>query len=398
MNQDTIHLPAEALRGASSNARRALQIGIPKETRETEKRLAFTPEAVDMLVEAGHNVIFEAGAGAGIHYSDVDYSEAGAVVTDHRAMIFECDLIFKITPPTLEEIDRMKKRATILNLLQMPDLSVEILRAMTAKQIHAVGYELMTPNNRCFPVRNAISEIEGAAAISVASELLSNERGGKGILLGGVPGVSPTEVVIIGAGVAGTVAARAALSLGATVKVFDSDIDKLRKLQRRVGTPVFTSVFQPHVLVNAFEAADVVIGAMRYIDDSVRYVISEDVIRTMKQQSILIDLRINQGGCFETTCFLPPGHPAVYEKYGIMHYCVPNLSSHVARTTAMALSNIFTPLLLQMGELGGVAATASAEPLFRSGFYMYGGKLVNPYVAKYFNLPAHDIGLFLSVF
>jgi alanine dehydrogenase len=397
MNQDTLHLPSEALK-ETANARRPLLIGIPKENKKTEKRLAFTPEAVDMLVEAGHSVVFEAGAGEGIRYSDVEFSEAGAVITPDRETVFGCDLLFKITPPTLEEIGLMKKRATVLSLLQMPDLSVESLRAMTAKQMHALGYELMTPNNRCFPVRNSISEIEGAAAISVASELLSNEKGGKGVLLGGVPGVSPTEVVIIGAGVAGTVAARAAMALGATVKVFDSDIDKLRKLQRRVETPVFTSVFQPHVLVNAFESADVVIGAMRYIDDSVRYVISEDVIRTMKQGSALIDLRINQGGCFETTCFLPPEHPPVYEKYGVVHYCIPNLSSRVARTTAMALSNIFTPLLLQIGDRGGVTATASAEPMLRSGFYMYAGKPVNHYVAKYFNLAAHDINLFLSVF
>lgn len=375
-----------------------MQIGIPKEDQKTEKRLAFTPEAVDMLAEAGHEIVFEEGAGLGIRYSDADYSEAGAIITGDRATVFACDLIFKITPPTLEEIGWMKKRATVLSLLQMPDICLETIKAMAAKQIHAVGYELMRTGDHCFPVRNAISEIEGVAAISVASEWLSNEKGGKGILLGGVPGVSPTEVVIIGAGVAGTFAARAALALGATVKVFDNDIDKLRRLQRALGTPVFTSVFQPNVLVNTFESADVVIGAMRYIDDSVRYVISEDVIRTMKKNSVLIDLRINQGGCFETTCFLPAGHPAVFEKYGILHYCVPNLSSRVARTASMTLSNIFIPLILRMGELGDVTAIASVDSSFRSGFYMYAGKLVNSYVAKYFNLPSNDIGLFLSVF
>jgi alanine dehydrogenase len=292
----------------------------------------------------------------------------------------------------------MKNRATVLSLLQLPNMTHETFRALAAKQIHAVGYELMSADGRSFPVRDAISEIEGAAAISIASQLLSNEKGGKGILLGGLPGVSPTEVVIIGAGVAGTVAARAAVALGALVRVFDSDIDKLRELQHRVGMQVFTSVFQPNVLVNSFESADVVIGAMRYIDDSVRYVISEDVIRTMKRSSVVIDLRINQGGCFETTCFLPADHPAVFEKDGILHYCVPNVSSRVARTTSMALSNIFIPLILRMGELGGVPAIASSDFTFRSGFYMYAGKLVNSYIARYFNLPANDIGLFLSVF
>ncbi|GHV22674.1 hypothetical protein FACS189428_5090 [Clostridia bacterium] len=165
-----------------------------------------------------------------------------------------------------------------------------------------------------------------------------------------------------------------------------------------ITDPVFTSVFQPNVLVNTFQSADVVIGAMRYIDDSIRHVISEDVIQTMKPGSVIIDLRINQGGCFETTCFLPAGHPMVFEKHDILHYCVPNVSSRVARTTSMALSNVFTPLIVRMGELGGVTGIATTDRSFRSGFYMYAGKLVNSYVAKYFNLPANDIGLFLAVF
>ena len=397
MTQETAHLPSE-LQKEVSTVRHSMQIGIPKENQKTEKRLAFTPEAVDILEEAGYEIILEEGAGCGIRYSDADYAEAGATITADRSVVFGCDLIFKITPPTLEEIQWMKKRATILSMLQMPDITVEIIKAMAAKQIHAVGYELISPDGSCFPVRDAISEIEGATAISVASELLSNEKGGKGILLGGVPGVSPTEVVIIGAGVAGIVAARAALALGATVKVFDNDIDKLRQLQRQLGVPVFTSVFHPNVLVNTFASADAVIGAMRYLDDSVRYVISEEVIRTMKKSSVIIDLRVNQGGCFETTCYLPADHPAVFEKDGILHYCIPNLSSRVARTTSMALSNIFIPFILRMGELGGVTAIASADSGFRSGFYMYSGKVVNSYVAKHFNLPANDIGLFFSVF
>jgi len=397
MKQETLHSPSE-LQKELSTVRNPMKIGIPKENQKTEKRLAFTPEAIDILVGAGYEIILEECAGWGIRYSDTDYAEVGATITGDRSVVFGCDLIFKIAPPTLEEIQWMKKRATVLSMLQMQDINIEIIKAMMAKQIHAIGYELVSPDGSYFPVRDTISEIEGVAAISVASELLSNDKGGKGILLGGIPGVSPTEVVIIGAGTAGIVAARAALALGATVKVFDSDIDKLRQLQRQLGTPVFTSVFHPKVLVNTFESADVVIGAMQYIDDSVRYVISEDVIRTMKKHSIIIDLRVNQGGCFETTCFLPSEHPAIFEHDGVLHYCVPNLSSRVARTASMALSNIFIPFILRMSELETATAIASVDPVFRSGFYLYSGKLVNSYVAKYFNLPANDIGLFFSVF
>lgn len=393
--KEPVKIPHELLKEISAT-RNSLTIGIPKENIEVEKRLAFTPEAVDMITDAGHKVFLEEGAGAGVNYSDVVYAEAGAVIGS-KEKIFECDFIFKIAPPTIEEVDLMNKKTTVCSMLQLPEMSASLIKRMGEKQINAIGYELMTDEDN-FPVRCSISEIEGAASISVASEFLSNDRGGKGVLMGGVSGVSPTDVVIIGAGMAGTVATRAAMALGAVVKVFDNHIQKLRKLQNDLGVTVFTSVLQPNVLMNAFKAADVVIGAMRYINDPVRYIISEDVVRTMKKGSLLIDLRINQGGCFETTCHLPKGHPLVFEKYGVLHYCVPNLSSRVARTTSMALSNIFTPLIINIGEHGGIARSAKADLLIRSGLYIYSGKLVNTYVANYFNLPANDLGLYLSVF
>ncbi len=373
-------------------------IGIPKENDDEEKRLALTPEAVDMIVDAGHQVILETEAGLGINYSDARYSESGAKIVKDRQHVFESDIILKITPPTIEEIKMMKQRATVCSMLQLSDFSKEVIFAMMGRKINGIGYELISEQNgKCFPVRAAISEIEGAVAISVASELLSNEHGGKGILMGGVPGVSPTEILIIGAGTAGTIAAQTALNLGASVKVFDNDVTKLRNIQSVLGRPLYTSVFQPNVLLNAFRTADVVIGAMRYIDtdSSVRYVISEDIIKTMKKGALIIDLRVNQGGCFETSCFLPEDHPKIFEKYGVLHYCVPNLSSRVARTTSMALSNIFTPFILHIEELLGMS---KSELALRLGFYMYAGKLVNPYVAGCFNLPSNDMGLFLSAY
>jgi alanine dehydrogenase len=393
--KEPLRVPQELLKEIS-NAKFPIMIGIPKENQTDEKRLVFTPEAVDMIVEAGHQILFEAGAGAGINYSDTDYSESGAKITDKKE-VFNCDLIFKIAPPTLDEISMMKKKATIYSMLHLLDMSTGLIHAMIERSVNAIGYELISSDGRHFPVQDSVSEIEGIAAISVASELLSNASGGKGIIFGGIPGVSPAEVIIIGAGVAGKVAARAALALGAMVKVFDNDILKLSKLQKELGTMIFTSVFQPNVLMNAFQSADVVIGALPYLNESVRYLISTDVIRRMKKGSLIIDLRVNQGGCFETTCFLPEKHPKEFEKEGVIHYCVPNISSRVARTTSMALSNIFTPLILRMGE-SGIAGIAQSDPVFRSGLYMYSGKLVNSYVAKYFNLPAHDIGLFLSMF
>ncbi|MCL1937722.1 MAG: NAD-binding protein [Candidatus Azobacteroides sp.] len=389
-------VPLEMLKELSSS-RKPVSIGIPKENLKIEKRLVFTPEAVEMIVNAGHEVVFEKNAGCGIHYSDIAYAQTGAKITADRKQVLACDLIFKIAPPTVNEIQWMKKKSTVFSLLQMLNMNLDMIKEMGNKQINAIAYDLLTPDGLDFPVRNAISEIEGTASIFVASELLNNEKSGKGILLGGIPGVSPTEIVIIGAGMAGTAAARAALALGALVKVFDSNIAKLRQLQSHLGQAVFTSVFQPNVLKNAFKSADVVIGAMHYINDPVHEVVSEDIIKSMKQGSVLIDLRVDQGGCFETTCFLPSDHPAIFEKQGVLHYCIPNLSSQVARTTAMVLSNIFVPLILQLSESNGAAAIATTDA-FRSGLYLYGGKLVSNFVAKHFNLTASDIGLYLSAF
>jgi len=385
----------------TAKSKNQLTVGIPKEYCDEEKRLALTPEAVGMIVEAGHRVVLETEAGQGINYSDNRYSECGAEIEKDKETVFQSDIILKILPPTTEEINMMKHRATVCSMLQLSGFSKETILAMTGKKLNGTGYELISEDNgKSYPVRTAISEIEGAASISIASELLSNTHGGKGILLGGVSGVSPTEIVIIGAGAAGTVATRAALAMGATVKVFDNDINKLRNIQSALGRALFTSVFQPNVLLNAFRTADVAIGAMEYFDasSSIRYVIPEDMIKTMKKGASLIDLRVNQGGCFETSCFLPQNHPEIFEKYGVLHYCVPNLSSRVARTASMALSNIFIPFIMQMGESGGFQAMTKSDYGFHSGFYMYGGKLVNSYVARYFNLPSNDIGLFLSAY
>lgn len=338
------YIPQELLKELSKVSNRLL-IGIPCERVEGERRLALTPEAVDMLTDRGHRVLVEAGAGLGINYSDNHYSEAGAEIVATPAEVYQADIILKILPPLAAEVMMMKPRTTLFSTVQFNTFSHEAFELMMAKRITAVAYELLADDKQRCPVLNVISEIEGTASITIASELLSNTQGGKGILLGGIPGVSPTEVVVIGAGNAGTVATRAAMALGASVKVFDDDINKLRTIQQVLGQGLFTSTFHPNVLQNAFRSADVVIGAMRYINTRHRYIIAEDMIRIMKRGALVIDLRINQGGCFETTCCLCPSDPAVFEQYGVLHYCRQNISNRVARTTSMALSNIFVPML-----------------------------------------------------
>mgnify|MGYP001355458637 FL=1 len=392
-----VYIPQELLKELSKVNNRLL-IGIPCERVEDERRLALTPEAVDMLTDRGHHVLVETGAGLGINYSDNHYSEAGAEIVATPAEVYQADVILKILPPLAAEVAMMKQRATLFSTVQFNVFSQEAFELMMAKRVTAIAYELLADETQCCPVLNVISEIEGTASISIASELLSNTQGGKGILLGGIPGVSPTEVVIIGAGNAGTVAARAAMALGASVKVFDDDINKLRTIQQVLGQGLFTSTFHPNVLQNAFRSADVVIGAMRYINSRHRYIIAEDMIRTMKRGALVIDLRINQGGCFETTCCLCPSDPAIFEQYGVLHYCKQNISNYVARTTSMALSNIFVPMLFQLGNAGAVQGMVKSDPGFKSGVYMYCGKPVNNYVSNRFGLSSNNIDLYLSAF
>lgn len=392
-----VYIPQELLKEIGKRGSRLL-IGIPRERREDERRLALTPEAVGMLADCGHRVVVETGAGLGINYSDNHFSEAGAEIVATPAEVFQADLILKVLPPLPAEVALMRPRTVVFSLIQFNAFAQEAFELMMAKRIHAVAYELMADESQRCPVLNVISEIEGTAPITIASELLSNTQGGKGILLGGIPGVSPTEVVIVGAGNAGTVAARAAMALGASVKVFDEDINKLRMIQHVLGQGLFTSNFHPNVLHNAFRGADVVIGAMRYINTRRRYVISEELVRCMKRGALVIDLRMSQGGCFETTCCLCAADPAVFEQYGVLHYCKPNISNRVARTTSMAFSNIFVPMLLEMGDAGSFQGLIKTDRGLRAGVYMYGGKPVNGYVADHFNLPANNLDLYLSAF
>lgn len=371
-------------------------IGIPKEDQEVEKRLALTPETVSLLVSSGYRVLVQAGAGFSIHYSDTYYAESGAEIVDTAEEVFQADLVLKILPPTLEEVQMMRHKTTVFSFLYIHKLTTPILKLMAQKRIHALAYELLHEGTGVSPFVTAISEIEGATSIALAAELLSNAHGGKGIILGGIPGVTPTEVVITGAGVAGTMAARAALALGASVKVFDNDIAKLRSIRHELGSSIYTSTMQPNVLRNVFRSADVVIGAMQYINKTHFYRIPEDLVREMKKGALIIDLRMAQGGCFETTmeaCL--PHHPDKFEKHGVWHFCEMSLSSRVARTASISLSNLFVSLFTSMGDRGGLDHFARFDRGFASGFYMYAGKMVNAYVGNHFNYPVTDIGLFL---
>ena len=372
-----------------------LSIGIPKENPGIETRLALTPEGVSIVTEEGHSVYVQRGAGNPMSYSDLQFSEAGAFMVDDMAEVYGADMVLKITPPTLDELTMMHNRSTIFSMLQLSNMSKECIELIMQKKMNAIAYELIKDEQKAFPVVNSISEIEGNTAIAVISDLMSSERGGKGLLLGGVAGITPPEVLIIGASITGSVAARAAMALGAQVKVFDHDINKLRKIQHYLGTQIFTSVIHPAVLFRALASADAVIGNLRYINGSERFMVSEDLVKTMKKGAVIVDLSVDQGGCFETSECRTISN-AVFVKHGIIHYCVPNISARVGRTSSMALSNIFSHILLKIGHSGSVRQSIAESSGFRHGAYIFNGIMVNRLIGDYYNIPSNDIGLLLA--
>ena len=373
-------------------SRNSLKIGVPKEISFQEKRIPLTPLSVALLVEYGHEVLIESGAGDASNFLDQHYSEQGARISHDKQEIFQCDIIIKIASPTLEEVGLMRNKQVLLSSHQPSLMELKVLQGLIRKQITALSYEYLKDEGGHLTVVRAMSEIVGATSVLIAAEYLSNIFDGKGLMLGGVTGVPPTEMVIIGAGTVGEFAARTAIALGAQVKVFDSSVFRLRRLQNNVGSRVFTSVIQPVVLNKAVQSCDVVIGAMRAKNGRAPCLISEETVSKMKPNSVVIDVSIDQGGCFETSEVTTHDQP-VFRKYDVIHYCVPNIASRVARTATYALTNIFTPILLEIGESGGMNNMIWANPGIRSAIYLYHGNLTNKDIGNQFNMPSKDLNL-----
>lgn len=386
--------PKEAL-AEINQKNNSLYIGIPKEISFQENRIVLTPLSVALLVNNGHRVILETGAGVGANFSDKDYSEQGAIISFNKKDVFAADIIVKIAPPTLEEIAMMHKGQTLISSLQTGTLKANYLQALLNKKINALCFENIRDEGNILSVVRAMSEIVGATSIFIAAEYLSSATGGKGLMLGGFTGVPPTEIVILGAGTVGEYAARTALSLGAEVKVFDSSLYRLRRLQNNLGSRVFTSVMQPIVLGKAITTCDVVIGAIRASHGRSPCLVMEEMVARMKPDSVVIDVSIDQGGCFETSEVTNHSNPT-FRKHDVIHYCVPNIASRVPRTASYALTNIFAPILLDIGNMGGLMNVVWNKTGIREALYIYQGHLTNKDLADMFNLPYKDIELLVA--
>jgi alanine dehydrogenase len=374
----------------------SLNIGIPREISFQENRVTLVPDDVALLINHGHQVIVETGAGKNANFQDNDYSEAGARIAYSPEELYKnAEIILKVAPPSLQEIEYMQPKQTLLSTLQLPAQPESFLRKLLDKKITALAFEWIKDEDNVIPVVRSMGEIAGGTSILIAAEYLTNANQGQGSILGGISGVAPTEVIIIGAGTVGEYAARAALGLGATVKVFDNSVYRLRRLQNSIGTRVFTSIIQPRVLSKHLRTCDVAIGALRASGGRTPCVVTEEMVAEMKVGAVIVDVSIDQGGCFETSKVTNHTNP-VFKKHGVIHYCVPNIASRVARTASYALSTIFTPILQQMGDEGGLTNMIRDHQGVRNGVYLYNGILTKQYLGDLFNIPSKDIELLIA--
>ena len=378
-----------------ANRKAKLYIGIPKETSFQEHRIGLTPESVHTLVSNGHRIIIQRGAGVDSHFLDNDYSEAGAEITDSLQEVFGADIIIKISPPQLNEIELMKVGQTLISPIHLPTLKKEYIQLLMKKKVTALAFEYTNDEASRFPFVRAMSEIAGNSVILLAAEFLSNAKQGKGILLGGISGVPPAKVVILGAGVVGAFAARAAIGLGAIVSVFDNNVYKLQRLQEKIGARVFTSTIAPGILEQELKTADVAIGAIHSKQGRTPVIVTEDMVSKMKAGSVLIDVSIDQGGCFETSEITTHKEPT-FKKYDVIHYCVPNIPSRVSRTASYAFSNILTPILLHCGELCGMKNLVHEDGGIRNGIYLYNGNLTNEHLSSLFGIKSSNLDLLFA--
>ncbi|KIA86782.1 alanine dehydrogenase [Flavobacterium sp. AED] len=368
-----------------------LFIGIPKETSYQERRICLTPDAVNTLTYHGHRVMIEAGAGESSSYSDKEYFEAGAEITNDTKKVFSCPMILKVEPATLAEIEMMNQKAILISAIQLKTRKKAYFEALTKKKITALAFEYIKDEDGTYPAVKSLSEIAGTASILIAAELMITNEFGKGLLFGNITGVPPTEVVILGAGTVGEFAAKTAIGLGATVKVFDNSITKLRRLQNNLNQRVFTSTIQPKSLLKALRRCDVAIGAMRGMERC-PVVVTETMVEYMKKGAVIVDVSIDTGGCFETSEVTSHEKPT-FIKNNVLHYCVPNIPSRYSKTASLSISNIITPYLLQIAEDGGIESALRCNKGLKNGVYLYHGILTNKAIGDWFDLPINDINL-----
>jgi alanine dehydrogenase len=372
-----------------------LWIGLPRETDFQENRISLTPDGVAVLVNNGHRVVVEHRAGEGAHYSDKDYSEAGAQIVYDKKEVFASAIIIKSAPVSEAETELLRPEQILISPIHLPVMKTEILEKMMEKKITALSFENMKDDSGHNPIVRSMSEIAGSAVMLIAGQYLSSFNQGKGVLLGGISGIPPTKVVIIGAGIVGEYAARTALAVGASVKIFDNNIYKLKRLQNNIGARLWTSVIEPKILSKQLKTCDVAVGALSSSTGRTPIVVTEEMVAMMRPGSVIVDVSIDRGGCFETSEVTSHERPVI-RKFDVIHYGVPNIPSGFARTASQAVSNVLMPLLLEISEEGGLEKLVWHKFNIRNGVYVFRGALTNFHLSQRFNLKYTDLNLLIA--
>jgi alanine dehydrogenase len=372
-----------------------LFIGIPREIAFQENRIALTPDAVGVLVANGNHVQVEHKAGEGSNYTDQDYAEAGAKIVYDKAEIYKAPILVKSAPPVEEDLPFLQMNQTIISPIHLSALKKHHIETMMAKRITALRFENFKDDSGNYPIVRSMSEIAGSAVMLIAGQYLSSFNKGKGVLLGGISGIPPTKVVIVGAGIVGEFATRNALALGASVKVFDNNVTRLKQLQNNLGQRIWTSVLEPKILSKQLKTCEVAVGALSNEFGRAPIVVFEDMVAAMRPGSIIIDVAIDRGGCFETSELTSHENPT-FLKHGVIHYCVPNIPSGFARTASQAISNVLMPLILEISDEGGLEEMVWHNFNLREGIYLFKGALTDIYISQKFDLKFTDLNLLIA--
>jgi alanine dehydrogenase len=375
--------------------RDGVTIGIPKEIAFQENRVALTPDAVAVLINNGHSVMLEHNAGDAAHYRDKEYSDAGAKIVYSREEVFKAPILLKTAPVIEEDLPLLQTGQIIVSPLQFSMMKQEVLSAMMKHRITALSFENLQDDTGAYPIVRSMSEITGSAAILIAAQYLGSANHGKGVLLGGISGIAPAKVVIIGGGIVGEYVARAALALGASVKIFDNNVSRLMRLQNVIGSRLWTSVIEPKLLAKQLRTCEVAVGAFPAEAGRTPLLVTEEMVSGMRPGAVIIDADIDRGGCFETSELTSHQSP-IFMKYGVIHYCVPNIPSGFARTASQAISNVLTPLLIEAGDEGGIENLAWHRIHLRNGIYLFKGHLTNFYLSQRFDLKFTDLNLLIA--
>jgi len=370
-----------------------MRIGIPTETRWEEKRVPLAPAGVDSLVRAGHTVYLQTGAGEASHFTDQDYREVGASIVYSREEVFgRSELIVKVSQLTEDEAELLDDNQILFSFLLLAMGKKNVLEKLLRKKITAIGFELIERDSR-LPVLHSMSEIAGPLAIQVAERFLeSYSKGGRGILLGGITGVAPAAVVILGAGVVGISAARAALGRGAQVIVIDKDLARLRQIETEFHRGITTVMANPYTISRGVKFADVLIGAVLIKAEKAPHLVTEEMVKEMKKGSVIVDVSIDQGGCVETSRITTISDP-VYIMHNVIHYCVPNMPALVARTSSYALNNAILDYIHDVADNGLSNALMGDEGLSK-GVCTYRGYCTNESIAQSFEVDYKKLHIF----